>query len=111
MAKPKLKFYINIVGTNVRCDKIQSVFEVISINFNDFIKAYKTNTLPLKIMVEQSVFDKINFDVAKAACSHYHMKTVKIYANQTVLKNSHVIELILKTQEQAVKNIEELLQD
>jgi hypothetical protein len=101
MKKLKLKFYINIAGTNIRCDKIESVFEVISVNFNDLMKSANAKLLPLKIMVEQSVLDKINHEVAIASCSRYNMKTVKIYANQTAIKNSHVIEIMLKTDEQS----------
>lgn len=87
----KLKFYIQLNGTIVNCAKIESVKEIIGINFNDLMEASKTHTLPLIITAEQSVIDKINTDVSKAVCSNYNMKTIKIYANSTLGK--HCIEI------------------
>lgn len=91
MKKSKLKFYIELNGTIVNCAKIESVREIIGVNFDDLIKAGKEGLLPLVITAEQKVIDKINLDVSKAACSNYNMKIIKIYAHQTVGK--HCIEI------------------
>lgn len=97
----KLKLYIQLNGTVVRCDKLRSVSEVIALNFEDLIKADKEKTLPLVIAVEQSVLDQINKEVRRASCSQYMMRSVKIYLNQTVY-GRHIVE---------IKNVEDLKQE
>ena len=83
MAKIRLKFCTKINNTIVRMDKIKSTAELISLNIDDFVKAFQNKELPLQIVVEQQLMDKLNHDIAVSACSKYHSKVIKVHADNT----------------------------
>ena len=81
MAKIRLKFCTKIGGTIVRMDKIKSTAELISLNIDDFITAFQNKELPLQIVVEQQLLDKLNHDIAVAASSKFYSKVIKVHAD------------------------------
>jgi predicted transcriptional regulator len=75
----KIKFYTKLNKTIVKCDRISSMVEILAQNFEDFKKSWESKQLPMQIIVEQKLMDRINHEVAQLASSYYHAKKYNIY--------------------------------
>lgn len=86
----KINFYTKLNNTIVKCVKIPSLSEVLLKNFDDFKKKLNDGDLPMEIVVEKKLMDKINQEVARLASSKYHSKSYKIYFDPN---KKYVIEI------------------
>lgn len=88
--KSKFKFYTKINRTIVNCYKIISLKELIVDNFDELVKHINEGDLPMKMVIEPKLFEKINDEVASVSSSRYYTECIKVYINQTI---SPVIEI------------------
>lgn len=86
----KINFYTKLNGTIIKCTKVTLISEILIQNFEDFKKRWEGKDLPMEIVVEEKLMDKINHEVARLASSHYHSKRYKIYFD---VNKKHVIEI------------------
>lgn len=78
----KVQFYTKINKTIVKCDKVETLKEILINSMKDFIHFPKEQQ-PMPILVEQKILDLINIQLAKLACSKYHTKRIDVHINNT----------------------------
>lgn len=86
----KINFYTKLNKTIVNCKKIPSLLEILVQNLEDFKIRLQEHSLPMQIIVEEKLLEKINIEVSKTASSKYYSKSYKIYFDPN---KNHVIEI------------------